>query len=149
MTDIDYSKNDEFDINNRLFRQARNNIASDNVPIKDLDDEEKGKSNLLIYGSELINNLNQINYTFDQIESLIFKPSKITKKNIKKVIEEGPKATLEDIKEPTPKIEELPDVDIPEAEAEAEAELPDLVEQDENAPELLKKLGLSEYKIQP
>ena len=40
---MDYSKNDEFDINNQLFRRARNNISQDSKGIKDLDDDEKDK----------------------------------------------------------------------------------------------------------
>jgi hypothetical protein len=104
MNTIDYSKNDIFDVNNRLFRIARNNISALEEPIKDMDDHEQqnAENNLLIYGSELINNLNQINYTFQQLESYIFVPSKITKKNIKAVIEEGTNAKVEDIKAPTP-----------------------------------------------
>ena len=113
---MDYSKNDEFDINNQLFRRARNNISQDSKGIKDLDDDEKdkGEKNLLVYGSELINNLNQINYTFKQLEDYIFVPSKITKKNIKEVIEAGPKAKVEDIKASTPELEIFPIDDVPE-----------------------------------
>jgi hypothetical protein len=113
MTDIDYSKNDEIDINNQLFRRARNNISENSEAIKNLDDDEKStaEKNLLLYGSEFINNLKQINYTFEQIERYIFIKSKITRKTIKKVIEKGPKAKVEDIKEPDK--EELKPLDEP------------------------------------
>lgn len=116
MTTIDYSKNDFIDINNRLFRQARKNIGENNVAIKDLDDglQQGQTENLLYYGSELINNLKQINYTFDQLEQYIFVPSKVNKKNIKRVIEAGVKALVEDIKADTLPIEELvPDELVP------------------------------------
>ena len=65
MGDIDYSKQDFIDINNRLFRIARNKISENSKGIKDLDDDNKtkGESNLVVYGSELINNLNQM-YSF-------------------------------------------------------------------------------------
>jgi hypothetical protein len=81
MTEIDYSKDDFIDINNQLFRRSRNKMGDTSEPIKDMKDEEKAKGELQIYGSELINNLNQINYTFQQIESYIFKPDK-TKKGV-------------------------------------------------------------------
>ena len=97
---IDYSTNDMIDINNRLFKQARDNLGKTSVPIKDLSEgKEKEITNLQIYGAELINNLKQINYTFEQIESYIFKPSKITRRNLKAVVEAGSKAKVEDILE--------------------------------------------------
>lgn len=113
MTTIDYSKNDFIDINNQLFRRARNNIGKSVPSIKDSEDKSGDTEKLGIYGSELINNLNQINYTFEQIETYIFVPSKITKKNIAKVIEAGVKAKVEDIKAPTPEIEVFPEEDLP------------------------------------
>ena len=112
MATIDYSKNDFIDINNQLFRRARNNIGKSVPSIKDSEDKSGDTEKLGIYGSELINNLNQINYTFEQIETYIFVPSKITKKNIAKVIEAGVKAKVEDIKAPTPEIEVLPEEDL-------------------------------------
>jgi hypothetical protein len=115
---IDYSKHDEIDINNQLFRRARNNISENKEAIKDLDDDEKStaEKNLLLYGSEFINNLKQINYTFEQIERYIFIKSKVSKKTIKKVISET-KSTVADIRKP---IEEelLPLDDMPELEGD-------------------------------
>ena len=102
MTTIDYSKNDFIDINNRLFRQARKNIGENNVAIKDLDEgQQTQKENLLYYGSELINNLKQINYTFDQLEQYVFVPSKVNRRNKKKIEEEGIKSVVGDIKDDT------------------------------------------------
>jgi hypothetical protein len=115
--EIDYSKNDQIDINNRLSRIGRNNMSENKTPIRDLDDDAKakGEKNLLLYGSELINNLKQINYTFQQIERYVFIKSKITKKTIKKVIEEGPKSTVKDIREPIEEeitaIDDLPELE--------------------------------------
>jgi hypothetical protein len=122
---MDYSQEDIININNQLFRRARNNMSKNTEPIKDLDSDVKDieKKSLGIYGSELINNLNQINYTFRQLEDYIFVPSKINIKNVNKVIEEGVKAKVEDIKEPTEPIEPIEPV-----EAEVEDELPELVE---------------------
>ena len=34
MTDIDYSKNDFIDINNRLFRLGRNKMSENSIPLK-------------------------------------------------------------------------------------------------------------------
>jgi len=79
MANIDYSKNDFIDINNQLFRRSRNNIGENATPIKNIVDDGKAKDNLQIYGSEFINNLNQINYTLDQIETYLFIPSKVVK----------------------------------------------------------------------
>ena len=100
--DIDYSTNDFIDINNQLFQRSRNNMGKNTKLIRDLDDDDKakGEKNLLLYGSELVNNLKQINYTFQQIERYVFIKSKITKKTIKKVIEKGPKSTVKDIRKP-------------------------------------------------
>jgi len=84
MTTPDYSNYDQFDINNRLFRLARNNIEKTSTPIKSLEEEEKKKEekNLIFYGSEFINNLKQINYTFSQIDDFILKPPSELKKRI-------------------------------------------------------------------
>ena len=130
MTDTDYSKNDFIDINNRLFRIARNKISENSKGIKDLDDDNKtkGEKNLLVYGSELINNLNQINYTFKQLEDYIFVPIKgKTKKDILKIIEKGPTTPISELKESTPLLDDafeglfelfdaegLPDLETPE-----------------------------------
>lgn len=114
MTTPDYSINDFIDINNQLFRRARDNMGENKKPIKDLDDDDKakGEKNLLLYGSELVNNLKQINYTFDQIERYVFLKSKVTKKTIKKVIEKGPKSKVKDIREPIEEIlEALPELE--------------------------------------
>jgi hypothetical protein len=84
MTTVDYSKNDFIDINNQLFRRARNNIGestAEDIKVDDLSNNEAVK----IYGSELINNLKQINYTFEQIEAYVLMPSKLTKENAPKV----------------------------------------------------------------
>jgi hypothetical protein len=111
MTDIDYSKNDEIDINNQLFRRARNNISENSEAIKDLDDDDKEVSlkNLEIYGSELINNLKQINYTFEQIESYIVIPSKkIPPAKMEELIERGDNSKVEDVRTPIEKIKPLP-----------------------------------------
>lgn len=115
---IDYSKNDEIDINNQLFRRARNNMSENSEAIKDLDDDEKStaEKNLLIYGSEFINNLKQINYTFEQIERYIFIKSKVSKKTIKKVISDS-KLTVTDIRKPI-EDELLPLDDMPELEGD-------------------------------
>ncbi|AIW01915.1 MAG: hypothetical protein ASQ68_gp25 [Yellowstone Lake virophage 6] len=74
--EIDYSKNDYIDINNRLSRRARNNIGKTVEGIDSLEDDKKvqGEKNLELYGSELINNLKQINYTYEQLESYILAP---------------------------------------------------------------------------
>ena len=103
MTEIDYSQNDFIDINNKLFRQARDNLTKNAIPMKKLDDEDlkKETTNLQIYGSELINNLKQINYTFDQLKTYVLVPSKITKEKIDEVIERGARAKVGDIKEKT------------------------------------------------
>lgn len=79
MTTPDYSSENEVNINNRLFRLARNNIEKNTPPIKSLedDDKEKAEKNLIYYGSEFINNLKQINYTFTQIDDYILKKAKI------------------------------------------------------------------------
>lgn len=140
MNTIDYSKNDIFDVNNRLFRMARNNISALNESINELDDDEQqnAENNLLIYGSELINNLNQINYTFKQLEDYMFIPSKITKKNIKKVIDNGENMKVEDIKEPTPV---LPNVVVNEELPQEEEPIPALVE---DIPEIVEKQITSE-----
>jgi hypothetical protein len=85
--------------------------------IKDLDDDDKStaEKNLSIYGSEFINNLKQINYTFEQIERYIFIKSKVTRKTIKKVIEKGSKAKVEEIRKPIE--EEITEIDdLPELE---------------------------------
>jgi len=111
MTDIDYSKNDEIDANNKLFRRARNNIGENVEGIKDLDNTEKelSEKNLEIYGSELINNLKQINYTFEQIESYIVIPSKkISPAKMDEIIQKGDDSKVEDIRNPTPKLKPLP-----------------------------------------
>lgn len=94
---IDYSQDNEFDINKRLFRRARNNMGETNKAIKDLDDDEKStaEKNLSIYGAELVNNLKQINYTFRQLEDYVFIPTKETSKR-------GPKKLVEDIRKPPP-----------------------------------------------
>jgi uncharacterized small protein (DUF1192 family) len=128
MTDIDYSKNDFIDINNQLFRRARNNIAQGTEPIKDMDfaNKETAKSNLQIFGSELINNLNQINYTLEQVETYLFVPSKIVKGKVNQVIvsdggDDGgsgntkaimltPTTPLSAIKSPTTPLQQPPDV---------------------------------------
>jgi hypothetical protein len=84
MTTVDYSKNDFIDINNQLFRRARNNIGestAEDIKVDDLSNNEEVK----IYGSELINNLKQINYTFEQLEAYVLMPSKLTKENAPKV----------------------------------------------------------------
>ena len=122
---MDYSQEDIININNQLFRRARNNMSKNTEPIKDLDSDVKDieKKSLSIYGSELINNLNQINYTFRQLEDYIFVPSKINIKNVNKIIEEGVKAKVEDIKKPTETIEPIEPV-----EPEIEDELPELEE---------------------
>lgn len=103
---IDYSKNDFIDINNKLFRLARNKISENSKGIKDLDDDNKskGENNLVVYGSELINNLNQINYTFKQLEDYIFVPitKGKTKKDIEKIIEKGPTTPISELKEVAP-----------------------------------------------
>jgi hypothetical protein len=94
--EIDYSKNDEIDINNRLSRIGRNNMGENKTPIKDLDDDDKStaEKNLSIYGAELVNNLKQINYTFRQLEDYVFVPIKENKKGSKKLVE--------DIRKPPP-----------------------------------------------
>jgi len=128
MGDIDYSKQDFVDINNRLFRLGRNKINENSKGIKDLDDDNKskGEKNLLVYGSELINNLNQINYTFKQLEDYIFVPitKGKTKKDIKKIIDKGYSGSVDELKEPTSTLESafsaldsddiIPDLEIPE-----------------------------------
>jgi hypothetical protein len=104
-TNIDYSKDDFFDINNQLFRRARNNIGKTRKSIDELDDDEKalGEKNLDIYGAELVNNLKQINYTFRQLEDYVFVPIKEpTKKELKALEAKGSKATVEDIRRPPP-----------------------------------------------
>jgi len=83
MTTIDYSKNDFIDINNQLFRRARNNIGESTAEDLKVDDSSNNEA-VKIYGSELINNLKQINYTFQQIEAYVLMPSKLTKETIKK-----------------------------------------------------------------
>jgi len=101
--EIDYSKNDEIDINNRLSRLARNKIGETSTPLKELDSEDKatGEKNLSIYGAELVNNLKQINYTFRQLEDYVFVPSKEpTEKALKTLRAKGSKATVEDIRRP-------------------------------------------------
>lgn len=119
LSDIDYSKNDNIDINNQLFRNARNNIGENSEAIKDMDYDAKGreKENLQIYGSELINNLNQINYTFEQIETYIFVPSKvvaskdnqiaISDNDKTEVISVTPTTPISVIKAPTQPLKEL------------------------------------------
>lgn len=125
MTDIDYSKDDFIDVNNQLFRRSRNKIGDTSEPIKDMKDDEKAKEYLQIYGSEIINNLNQINYTFEQIDAYIFKPDK-TKKGVNgqillpveqpngkvKDVIVGPTITVSDIQygpvRPTKSLESLP-----------------------------------------
>ena len=111
MTEIDYSQNDFIDINNKLFRQARDNLTKNAIPMKKLDDEDlkKETTNLQIYGSELINNLKQINYTFDQLKTYVLLPSKITKEKIDEVIEKGARAKVGDIKEKTEPAEAEPE----------------------------------------
>jgi hypothetical protein len=107
MTSIDYSKDDMVSINQQLFRKARNNLSKEqSIPIREDKDLEKNISNLQIYGSELINNLNQINYTFNQLETYLFIPSKATRQNIKRIKEEGVNVVVGDIKEPTAPLEE-------------------------------------------
>ena len=104
-TTIDYSKDDFFDINNQLFRRARNNLGKTSKSIDELDDDEKalGEKNLDIYGAELVNNLKQINYTFRQLEDYVFIPAKEpTKKELKALEARGSKATVEDIRKPPP-----------------------------------------------
>lgn len=102
MGDIDYSKNDIFDINNQLFRRSRNNIGnSEALDIKNSEDKDSDISDLLLYGSELINNLKQINYTYEQVGSYIFSTSKINDENINEIIEAGDKVEVKDIKTPT------------------------------------------------
>jgi hypothetical protein len=94
--EIDYSKNDYVDINNRLSRLARNNIGETSTSLKDLDSEDKalGEKNLQVYGSELVNNLKQINYTFRQLEDYVFVPAKATKiKGSEKTVGEIRKST--------------------------------------------------------
>jgi len=94
--EIDYSKNDQIDINNRLSRIGRNNMGETSKAIKDLDDDDKStaEKNLSIYGAELVNNLKQINYTFRQLEDYVFVPLKESKKGSKKLVE--------DIRKPPP-----------------------------------------------
>jgi len=94
--EIDYSKNDQIDINNRLSRIGRNNMGENKTPIKDLDDDDKStaEKNLSIYGAEIVNNLKQINYTFRQLEDYVFVPIKENKKGSKKLVE--------DIRKPPP-----------------------------------------------
>ena len=94
--EIDYSKNDYIDINNRLSRLARNNIGETSTSLKDLDSEDKalGEKNLQVYGSELVNNLKQINYTFRQLEDYVFVPAKAIKiKGSEKTVGEIRKST--------------------------------------------------------
>lgn len=88
MANIDYSKNDFIDINNQLFRRSRNNISENAIPIRNMDsaNSENAKNNLQIYGSELINNLNQINYTLEQVETYLFVPSKIVKGKVNQIV---------------------------------------------------------------
>lgn len=79
---MDYSKNDFIDINAQLFSRARRNLSQGEAPIKESEDLQDEIDKLQVYGSEFINNLKQINYTYEQIEAHIFKPSKITKKKL-------------------------------------------------------------------
>lgn len=125
---MDYSQEDIININNQLFRRARNNMNENAEPIKDIDESNKlsAKSNLQIYGSELVNNLNQINYTFEQIESYLLVPSKIvkvkgsqlvvsddTESNKPRVITLTPTTPISAIKSPTPPIEEEEEDELP------------------------------------
>ena len=75
IADIDYSKDDYIDTNNKLFRRGRNNMGKTVEGIDSLDSDAKaqGEKNLEVYGSELINNLKQINYTYEQINSRLVK----------------------------------------------------------------------------
>jgi hypothetical protein len=67
---IDYSNNDIFDANNKLFRLSKKNIGETNEAIKKTDaDKDEKIDKLKVSGSEIINNLNQINYTFLQIKA--------------------------------------------------------------------------------
>lgn len=67
---IDYSNNDIFDANNKLFRLSKKNIGETNEAIKKTDEDKDEKiDKLIVSGSEIINNLNQINYTFLQIKA--------------------------------------------------------------------------------
>jgi hypothetical protein len=123
MANIDYSKDDFIDVNNQLFRKARNKLSENAEPIKNMDfvGKENAKNNLQIYGSELINNLNQINYTLEQIETYLFVPSKVVKTKGNQIVVSdggneggegktetvsiGPTTPLSVIKEPTEPID--------------------------------------------
>nr|WPF46532.1 MAG: hypothetical protein [Lake Baikal virophage 5]WPF46545.1 MAG: hypothetical protein [Lake Baikal virophage 5] len=105
INEIDYSKDDFIDINNRLSRLARNKMGDNAPALKDMDSDEKttAEKNLYIYGAELVNNLKQINYTFRQLEDYVFIPAKEpTKKELKALEAKGSKATVGDIRKPPP-----------------------------------------------